>query len=278
MKKPVKIGVFCHKGGVGKTATVAALADAASCQGPGRVLVIDSDEQSCQKTIFGVKMHETNGGLSSILLGQAALKDVVTNVRPNIDLLLSGGRHIRKFEERVSEKKENRPELLMRKAFKGQLSAYDYVFVDCPPHISAVAANIATFCDYMLVPCQADLLGFAGMRQTLFFYEGLSKDYLKTGSPIAKVLGAVLTQYAAKQTVDMAIEADLASMEANGLISRIYKPIPKDTKVRMAQLKRKLLSEGFQNSKAAIAYRELFHDLLEDIAKVESKAPQLAVM
>lgn len=269
MKKPVIIGIPCHKGGVGKTATVAALADVGGHPSVGkRVLIIDADEQSCQKTIFAVKMHQSEGGLASVLTGKAALKDVVSHVRPNIDLLLSGGRHLRDFEK-IASRAENGA-LLMSHAFNGQLDSYDYVFVDCPPHISELTVAIIAFCDYLIIPCKLDLLGFAGMKQTIGFYEHLLKDLVRMKVPFARLLGCVPTMYATRRSVDTAIALDLDTMLDNQLIPRLYSPIPKDAKVTMAQIKRKLLSEGYQNSKAALAYQKLFKEILEDVAKLEA--------
>lgn len=268
MKKPVKIGVACHKGGVGKTATVAALADAVTYLNPGyRVLILDGDEQNCLKTIFGVKMHETQGGLASVLMGEATLDQVKVKVRPNIDLVLSGGRQMKEFERVHSSK--DRAELIMCEKLGG-LSDYDFIFIDCPPAISLISANVVTFANYILIPCLPDLLAFVGAKQTINFVESVSKFYKDAGFPLATVLGVVLTQFDSRLNLDDTIENDLENLANSGLVRRCFKSIPKDIKVRTAQVRRKLLSEGFANCNAAKAYRNLVLEIIDEIEKVET--------
>ena len=269
MKKPIKIAIACHKGGVGKTATVAALADAVTYENPSsRVLILDGDEQNCLKTIFGVKMHETQGGLASILMGEATLDQVRVKVRPNIDLVLSGGRQMKEFERLYAS--QNKAELIMRERL-GDLSEYEFVFVDCPPAISLISANAVTFANYILIPCLPDLLAFVGAKQTINFIESVGKFYKDAEFPLAKVLGVVLTNYEKRQSLDNTIESDLENLQSSGLVRRCFKSIPKDIKVKTAQVRRKLLSEGFANSNAAQAYRHLVQEILDEIQKIEAE-------
>ena len=267
--KTIKIGIACHKGGVGKTATVAALADAATYENSGaKVLIIDGDEQNCLKTIFGIKMHATQGGLADVLTGNLSVEQAKMQVRPNIDLITSGGRLMKDFETQFANTKN--AEILMKKAL-GSLSEYSYVFIDCPPAISLITANVFTFADYILVPCMPDLLAFVGAKQTINFFESVGKLYKEKKMPLATVIGVVLTQFDKRQSLDNTIEGDLEGLETSGLIRRSFAPIPKDIKVKTAQVRRKLLSEGFQNCLAAKAYRVLFQDLMVEIGKIETE-------
>jgi cellulose biosynthesis protein BcsQ len=143
--------------------------------------------------------------------------------------------------------------------------------VDCPPAISLVSANVVTFADYILVPCLPDLLAFVGAKQTINFIESVGKFYHDSDFPLAKVLGVVLTQYDHRHSLDNTVEGDLEDLQNSGLVRRCFKSIPKDIKVKTAQVKRKLLSEGFANSNAAKAYRQLVQDMMEEIIKIESE-------
>jgi chromosome partitioning protein len=264
--KTKKIAVMCHKGGVGKTVTVAGLADAISFNDPTKkILILDGDEQNCQRTIFGVKLTDTRGGLSSLLDGTLSLSDARVKVRPNIDLVLSGGRELREFESRNSC--VDNAEMLLRTNI-GDVSEYDYILMDCPPAISLVSANAITFCDYILIPCLPELLAFVGCKQTNNFIEQMGKHYAEARYPVAKVLGVVLTQYCATQNLDQSIFSDLEDLAEKRLIGKCFSPIPKDVKVKTAQVKRKLLSEGFAKCKAAAAYRLLAKELQDEIEKI----------
>ena len=119
MKKPLILAVMCHKGGTGKTTTTLGLADAFSNTGR-KVLIVDADEQSNIKTIFGIKLQQAEGGLAATLLDNIKPETLAINARPNIDVILSGGRLMREFEKTHSNTPES--ELLMKKRMIGSVA------------------------------------------------------------------------------------------------------------------------------------------------------------
>ncbi len=144
MKKPVILAVMCHKGGTGKTTTVSGLADALANSGK-KILIVDADEQSNIKTIFGIKLQNSEGGLAAILLDNVNPQNMTCKVRDNIDVILSGGRFMRDFEKTHANTPDS--ELLM-KARMGGLSGYDVILIDTPPALSLISTNIVMYSDY----------------------------------------------------------------------------------------------------------------------------------
>ena len=281
MKKPTVIAVLCHKGGVAKTSTTTALADALVQRDPkARVLILDCDEQANIKTIFAVKLHEAEGGGASILLENTDPARVRVSVRPNIDVILSGGRMMRDFERTHLNTPDN--ELILKRRMERIGTEYDFVLIDSPPALSLVSSNIAMFADYCLIPCTADLLAVVGVRSTLFFLENLEGYFRERGLRPCQVIGVVPTMYDQRRTVDMTILDDLQRM-ANADLTRggvIFDPIRSDTKIKTAQVRRKLLSEAFPTTKATDDYKKLCNDILSRIEhlqrpKVDSRTVQV---
>jgi chromosome partitioning protein len=266
MKKPTVIAVLCHKGGVAKTSTTTALADALVSRDPKtRVLILDCDEQANIKTIFAVKLHEAEGGVASILLENSDPARVRVSVRRNIDVILSGGRMMRDFERTHMNTPDN--ELILSRRMEKIGAEYDYVLIDSPPALSLVSSNIAMYADYCVIPCTADLLAVVGVRSTLFFLENLEQYFRGRGLKPCQVLGVVPTMYDQRRTVDMTILDDLQRM-ANAELTRggvIFDPIRTDTKMKTSQVRRKLISEAFPNAKVAEDYRKLCGDMLSRI-------------
>lgn len=265
MKKPIVIALICHKGGVGKTTSTVGLADALASTNPGKkILIVDADEQSNVKTIFAIKMNEAEGGLASILLDNASPNNVKVEVRPQIDVILSGGRRMREFERTHA----NTPnaELMMKLRFEN-LKEYDFVVIDSPPALSLISSNIVTYADYLVLPSSPDLLSVVGVKNTLYFIENMQQVFEKTKNSVAKVLGILPTMYDSRRNVDMSIVDDYERMAGADLTGggRVFSPIRTDIKVKTAQIKRKLLSEAFPSSKAAEDYRTLVTEVLEQI-------------
>lgn len=290
MKKPTVIAVLCHKGGVAKTSTTTALADTLVQREPkARVLILDCDEQANIKTIFAVKLSEAEGGVASILLENTDPARVRVSVRPNIDVILSGGRMMRDFEKTHLNTPDN--ELILKRRMERVGSEYDYVLIDSPPALSLVSSNIAMYADFCVIPCTADLLAVVGVRSTLFFLENLEIYFKDRDIAPCKVVGVVPTMYDQRRILDMTILDDIERMSNADLMRGgvVFDPIRSDTKVKTAQVRRKLLSEAFPTSKAFADYQKLCVDMLgriEDLrhgkmaglnARSASKAPQSAL-
>jgi chromosome partitioning protein len=271
MKKPLVFAVMCHKGGTGKTTTVAGLADALAGAGK-KVLIVDADEQSNIKTIFGIKLQNSEGGLAAILLDNVNPKNMTCKVRENIDVILSGGRFMRDFEKTHANTPDS--ELLM-KLRMGGLDGYDVVLIDTPPALSLISTNIVMYSDYLVLPCSPDLLSVVGVKNTLNFIESIEIHYKAKKISIARVLGVIPTMHDGRRNLDMDILDDLHRLENADLLrgGSVFSPIRTDIKVKTAQVKRKLLSETFPDAKATQDYQAVALQLLDAI-KPEKKPPQ----
>lgn len=263
MKKPLILAVMCHKGGTGKTTTTLGLADGFSKIGK-KVLIVDADEQSNIKTIFGIKLQQAEGGLAATLLDNIKPETLAINTRENMDVILSGGRLMREFEKTHANTPES--ELLMKKRMVG-LNHYDIIIIDTPPALSLISTNIITFADYLLLPCSPDLLAVVGVKNTLNFIENIEGHLKKQNISVAGVLGIIPTMYDGRRNLDMDILDDLQRLEDADLLrgGRVFSPIRNDIKVKTAQVKRRLLSEAFPTAKATEDYALVASEILKSV-------------
>ena len=172
MKKPTVIAVLCHKGGVAKTSTTTALADALVQRDPKtRVLLLDCDEQANIKTIFAVKLNEAEGGLASILLENIDPSRVKVPVRPQIDVILSGGRMMRDFERTHVNTPDN--ELILKRRMEQIGREYDYILIDTPPSLNLLTLNALVAADDVLVPVQPEFFSLEGLSKLRSTVEGV---------------------------------------------------------------------------------------------------------
>jgi chromosome partitioning protein len=269
MQQPIVFAMMCHKGGTGKTTSVSGLADVFASEGK-KVLIVDADEQSNIKTIFGIKLQNSEGGLAAILLNNVNPESLTCKVRENVDVILSGGRFMRDFEKVHANTPD--AELLFSRRFEG-LTGYDIVLIDTPPALSLISTNVVAYADYLLLPCSPDLLAVVGVKNTLNFIENIEGHFKTRGLPIAKVMGVIPTMHDGRRNLDMDILDDLQRLEDADLLrgGRVFPPIRNDIKVKTAQVKRKLLSETFPNAKATEDYAQVGKMILALIAPVKSE-------
>ena len=271
------LSIMNHKGGVGKTATTISLADALISQNPNlRILLIDADEQSSLKTVFGVKLKDAEGGLAKVLEENIKPEMATVMVRPRIDLIPSGGRLIRNIET-LAQKICHAP-LLLRERLGEHVKKYDYVFIDLPPALGQLSSMAASFSDYILIPCAPDMLSLVGARNTIGFFDTLEKQWAGKNYPIAEILGAIPTIMHPSRNLDTDINQQLNELAERVLENGqnmmrggvVFSGIPNDMKVKTSQVKRKLLSEGFGKSKAYAAYQVLAQEIVAAINERQS--------
>lgn len=275
MKKPIKIGVLINKGGAGKTTTTVCLADALLNLFPkSKALIIDADDQSNIKTIFRLKIKDSDGGLSAVLREGLDPSKLFHEVRPNLSVMISGGRALADFATEFRTVPES--EYLMRKRFEN-LNCFDFILVDSPPSLSLITTNIATFVDYVLIPATPDLLSLVGVKNLINLLQSYEDEERKKArpNPIGAVLGVVPTQVDQRRNIDLDIIEDLERLQQSDLLNGgvVFDPIRVDSKVRTSQVKRKLLSEAFPKSNAAEDYQTLAREIISQIEKIKGRDP-----
>jgi cellulose biosynthesis protein BcsQ len=189
IKKPVRLSVFNHKGGVGKTSLTMNLASTLADMGR-RVLVVDSDPQ-CNLTSYLIADDvvddlldkadtETGQTIWSALrpLSEAtgSFKVVKTHRTPVENLfLLPGDIRLSEFEVDLSDFWAQGFQRKL-KGFRGTTAIselvsavaanlnVDYVFYDSGPNIGALNRCILLDCDYFIVPVACDLFSLRALR------------------------------------------------------------------------------------------------------------------
>jgi chromosome partitioning protein len=156
-----------QKGGVGKTTTAVNIA-AALAQSGLKVLVVDLDPQGNASTALGVDHRSGVPSVYEVLVDGAEMTGVVVEsptvaglfcVPATIDL---AGAEI----ELVSlVAREGR----LARALAAHLAdtAYDYVFIDCPPSLGLLTVNAFVAAREVFIPIQCEYYALEGLSQLL---------------------------------------------------------------------------------------------------------------
>jgi chromosome partitioning protein len=184
------IAVVNQKGGCGKTTTAINLAAFLALEGR-QTLVIDMDPQGhatlglltnaqLSKTMYDVFVHHANGR-------NTRLRDITQAVHTHLDVAPS--------DILLSAAPEECAGLPGREGILAEVldevrSQYDYVIVDCPPHVGFLTFNALNACTEAIVPVDPSFFSLHGIGKLLETLDVLAK---KTGHDIA--VRALVTLY-----------------------------------------------------------------------------------
>lgn len=159
-----------HKGGVGKTASVAALGTAFANAGY-RVLMVDLDTQANLTYQFiGVdekKQPERfiyNAIRERKNLPQVALKENLYICPSGLEMTLV---ETEMYNMRLRE-------FVLQDLIRPLDDKYDFILLDCPPSLGIMTTNALIFADRVVVPMKADLPSYYGLKMMAAFVESLS--------------------------------------------------------------------------------------------------------
>jgi chromosome partitioning protein len=164
------IAVFNHKGGVGKTTSVANLGAALARKGK-RVVLLDCDPQACLTVHFGVDLEDPGNTIYEVLTRDVLLADAVRPVGTEDEaglLLLPSHLDLAGAEMELATTMGR--ERLLRDALDVYLRGEpgtDYAFLDCPPSLGLLTVNSLAAVDEVFVPLQTEYLALRGVGKLI---------------------------------------------------------------------------------------------------------------
>jgi cellulose biosynthesis protein BcsQ len=240
------IGIYNIKGGVGKTAAAVNLSYLSS-KTVGKTLLWDLDPQGAA-TYYFQKKQGFESGTKKVIKGKTDLKNSIKSTKySGLDIVPSDF-SFRNFDIILDNVKKSRTRL--RDVIDEIKHDYDIVFLDCPPGISLLSENIFHAVDWLLVPLIPTTLSVRTYHQITSFYlenELNEKDVLAFYSMVET------RKKMHRETMD-----DLWLKEKR--VCRFF--IPYLSEIEKMGITRNPLTASRPKSRSAIAYRELWKELL----------------
>lgn len=244
------IAVANHKGGVGKTTTVANLGSILSVKGH-RVLLVDLDAQanltaSLVASIDGPSIYEALTGKTDCL-PIVSVNNHLHLVPASLTLAMAD------VELSTAIAREHILAGLLSKAKVED--NYDFVLLDCPPSLGLVTLNAITASTDVLIPLISEVLPFKGLTMMSDFISMVRQKL----NPQAHISGIVITRWE-NSKLSRGIEERLRVWEGDVVYRSM---IRKNVRLAEAPLQNRNILDYASGSNGAKDYTSLAEEFLE---------------
>jgi chromosome partitioning protein len=242
------ISVANQKGGVGKTTT--AINIAAGLAKSGRsALVVDVDPQCNATSGLGIGPAERH----PLLAGKPLNETVVETSQPRL-FVLPGSTSLADADALSASNRQRAATL--RQQLTGELSRFDYVFLDCPPSLgqltrAALGASAAVY-----IPIQCEYFAMEGLSQII----ELARQTKARENHRLEIGGIVLTMYDPSLELANEVAGEVRQYFDETVFGTL---IPRDVHVSEAPSHGLSVLDYAPRARGARAYTELVMEVID---------------
>jgi chromosome partitioning protein len=243
------LALYSIKGGVGKTSSAVNLAFN-SAKGGYRTLVWDLDPQGASSYYFRIK-PKIKGGSKELMAGKREMDTLIKGTDfENLDLIPADFSY-RNLDLLLDDKKK--PTRQLKKRLQPLASDYDFIFLDCPPSISLLSEAVFEAADLLLSPIIPTTLSLRTLAQLKEFIAGHDLNNTR----IVPFFSMVDSRKKMHKDIMREVQADYPEL--------LKTAIPYASDIERMGLERKPLVAYSGKSRSAVAYRELWQEILTRI-------------
>ena len=202
MNKTKIISVANHKGGVGKTTTVASVGVGLARKG-FKVLLVDLDAQA--NLTSSLLEEEPPMTLYDTLIEGHELS--IVHIMDNVDIIPSS-LDLSSAELELSSKMDR--EYILLELLEEVKREYDYIIIDCPPSLGLLTINALVASTDLYIPMTAEVLPTRGMNTLIKSIEMVKKRANKE----LKLSGIIFTRWHGRN-LNKALENQLRKQFGN---------------------------------------------------------------
>lgn len=239
------ITIANQKGGSGKTATAAAIAQAAAHDGKN-VLAIDLDPQGNLSFSLGAAMDRKTS--LDLLEGEPA-RHVIQHCG-GLDVIPSSWNAQTISSTAGSAKR-------LQRALQPVKSRYDLILIDTPPTGGELQYNALQASTGLIIPLQADIFGLQGLYQIAD-----TAEQIKRSNPALTVTGVLFTRHNPRSTLARQMQ-EAIEKAAKEMGIPVLGAIREGVAIREAQALQADLYEYAPKAKPAQDYMQLYKTIME---------------
>lgn len=254
------IAIANQKGGVGKSTTAANLGIGLADMGK-KVLLIDFDAQGSLTESLGYEPDNIEITISTMLektMNERSISPTegILHHDEGVDLMPA---NIELSGMEVTLVNTMSRELILKDYLQNVRKNYDYILIDCTPSLGMLTVNALTAADSVLIPVQAQYLPIKGLEQ-LIKTIGRVRKHL---NPNLEIEGILLTM--TDNRTNLSKETSKLLRENYGRQIKIFQSeIPHSVRASETSIVGQSIYTYDKNGKAALAYRKLTEEVLEN--------------
>lgn len=191
--------VTMQKGGVAKTTTAAALAQAAAFTGK-KVLAIDLDPQG--QLSFALGANTNAGNTYNLLMDQASAEDVIQHTTQDLDVIPAG----RELQAITGGKGTARR---LQRAIEPIRGRYNLIIIDTPTAPGELSYNAIQAATGLIIPMQADIFDLQSFYQTIE-----TAEMFRESNPELTITGIVITMFDSRSNISKQMQKTVINKAA----------------------------------------------------------------
>lgn len=240
-----------HKGGVGKTTSVANIGAALHQKG-NRVLLVDLDAQQNLTSCFlpDEKVEALEVSIYEALVGKAPLP--IIPLRDGLSIVPSGI-ELARAEIDLSQKLAR--EQLLKRLLQPIAEKYDFILLDCPPSLGVITTNALTAAEALYIPLTAEALPLKGLRML----EAVVEEVRESINPTLSLSGVFVTRYSTRKSLNNMVLETIADKYGSIVFNT---KIRENVAIAEAPLIQQPICEYAPKSKGAEDYEALTEEIL----------------
>ena len=251
------LAIANQKGGVGKTTTSISLSSALARMGK-KVLVLDLDPHACATLHARLYPEGITCSLHDLFLAQEDAWPVIwpdlihVQALPGMDVAPGS---IRLSELEVDFRERQAKGSVLLRSLTHVRDEYDYIILDCPPHVGILLVNALVAADLLIIPIQTDFLALHGLKLLFDTLHTLNKAL---GRPVR--YRAVPTMYDRRAKACTRVLELMRRKMGQSMFSTV---IGVDTHFREASAQGCTIYDIDARSKGALGYNSLAEEVVK---------------
>ena len=270
------ISFCCGKGGTGKTTSTYNIG-AVLAQAGKRVLLVDNDQQGSLTLAMGYEPQMLSMTLANLMFQAIdtpeqladAICQATLSTTKNLYLLPANNKLAGILSRLVSmqntramfplEDGSIAPEMVLSAIVEQVKEKYDYILIDCSPHLDLQMLNALVASDRVIIPTQAHFLDTAGLNDTIEIIRKVQQSL----NPNLKQVDILLTMFMPRTVLNQISRQNV--MERYGEQMHIFRqPIDYSIKVAEHPAVGVSLLEYAPKNAAALSYRAAAEEVMRN--------------
>ncbi|MDR2351799.1 MAG: ParA family protein [Deltaproteobacteria bacterium] len=209
------VAIINQKGGVGKTTTAINMSACLGYLG-FKTLLVDADPQSNSTISFGLNPETLTNTFYSFVFGKSSLSDTIIKTQFSGLYILPTNTDLYSADIEL-ENMDNVNYSVIHEKMKQEITDFDFVIFDSPPHIGPLTKNLMRACDTLIVPMKTDFMALQGIAIMI----NNLKEIQKNINPKINLEGILLTMYNSGTKLCKEVEADVKRVMGNMVFETI---------------------------------------------------------